>query len=256
MSVKKPGLFLSVFGLLLLLTPAVAAQTSSLVPGAITVVGEGSASAPATTADVIIVIGGDSNVYIEPVPADSGTPAITTPTAVDATAVVDAIVASGIPAENVQIMPTTFQGEWGSGMPPMPVSIHVTVTNPTVEDLSALLDLTRATASSEGLFVNQFSAMYSVEDCRSLHQQARVNAVAQARLNAEDQAAAIEVPVGKIVASRDTMPMNIGIFQSNGCTMSPEAMPLSMKYSAPQFDPGQPAEVIVTAAVEISFEIP
>lgn len=259
MNSKKIPVLLSIFSLLLLLVPSVAAQTSTIVPGTITVTGEGMASAPAETASVIIVLGADSNVYIDPmttVPDGATTPMPVNLTTVDPTAVIDAIVASGVPAEDVQIIEPVFQGEWGSGMPSQPVTIFVAIAQPSVEGLSALLELARTTSAAEGLFVNQFSVMYGVSDCRALQQAARVDAVAQARMNAEDQATAMETTIGNAVASRDTMPTNMGFYQPSGCNAMPNGTPYAVKMGAPQFDPSQPAEVTVYVAVEVSFDIP
>lgn len=256
---KKPTLLLGVMSLFFLLAPAVGAQTTTVLPGTLTVTGEGMATAPADSASIIIVIGADSNIYIDPMTADIDgdiTPMPTNLTAIDPTVVIDAIVASGVPAENVEAMEPVFQGEWGSGMPAQPATIVVTIEQPTVEQLSALLDLTRTTAANEGLFVNQFSVLYSVSDCRALNQAARVNAVVQARMHAEDQAAAMDTTLGDVVASRDTIPTSMGFYEQNGCNAMSDSTSYAVKMGAPQFDPSRPAEVTVYVAVELSFEIP
>lgn len=256
---KTSTLLLSVISLLLLLAPSAMAQTSMVTPGTLTVTGEGIASAPADTASVIIMIGPDTNMYVDPVAQTSNsdiTPMPISLTAVDTTAVVDAIVASGIPAENVETLDPIFQGEWGSGMQAQPATIIVTIDQPSVEQLSALLYLTRTTAADEGLFVNQFSVLYTVDDCRVLNQAARVDAVANARINAEDQAAAMDTTLGDAVASRDTTPMSMGFYEQNGCNSVAGNPSYAIKMGAPQFDPTRPAEVTVYVAVEITFEIP
>lgn len=254
MSKRVPGILISVLSLLLMLAPAVSAQMSTLVPGAITVLGEGSASAPAETATVVISIGADGNVYYDPMTIEpEGT---ATSADVDVSAIIDAIIALGVPVNDVELVETPFMGEWGSGMGPQPVTIIVTIVQPTVDDLSELLRVVRTTAHAEGLFVNQFGVMYLVADCRSLRQEARADAVANARAEAEDQAAALETTIGDVVASGDTMPMSMGPFQANSCNSVVSAQPFNAIYMAGQFDPGLPAEVIVSVAIEVSFEIP
>lgn len=251
------GIFITVLGFLMMLAPATSAQIApmaAVTPGTITVLGEGSASVPADTANVVISVGGDSNIYVDPMTIEPDNAA--TPQAVDATAVVDAIVAFGIPAENVEIVEAPFSGEWGSGMPANPVNILVTVPAPTVDGLSDLLEAVRSAAHDEGLFVHQFGVMYSVEDCRVLRQQARADAFEHARGEAEDQAAAMNMTLGEAVASRDTMSMNTGYYQANSCNVSPTATPYPMIYQAGGFDPGLPAEVTVFVAVEVSFDLP
>lgn len=249
MITRKPAQLIAVFSLLLMLTPGASAQTSAIVPGAITVVGEGMASAPAETANIAITIGADSNVYIEPMTIQPGHSIV--PDTIDVTSIVDAIIAYGVPVNDVTVPEPVFGGEWGSGMTAQPMTILITIMNPSVEGLTELLDVVRTAAHAEGLFVNQFGVMYGVADCRSLRQQARVDAVAHARSEAEDQAAALNTSLGNVTASRDTFPMTMAYSATNACTSAGD-----LKYTAGQFDPSLPAEVTVSLAVEMSFEIP
>lgn len=255
MIMQKRVIFTALVALLLILAPEASAQSGTMVPNAITVVGEGSAAAPADTADIAdiadiaITIGADSNIYIEPLTMESGTS--TVPDAVDVTAVVDAIIAYGIPVNDMEVSEPVFTGEWGSGMSAQPVTMLVHITNPTVDGINELLEVVRTAAHAEGLFVNQFGVVYGVEDCRVLRQQARVEAVESARTEAEDQAAAMNTTVGNPVASRDTYPVNMIYSTVNTCNGT-----LDVKNAAYQFDPGQPAEVIIVIAVEMSFELP
>lgn len=247
----KSAKLIAIVSMLLMFAPMASAQTSTIVPGAITVMGEGSASAPAETADLAITIGEDSNVYVEPMTIEPGNS--TVPDAVNVTSIVDAIIAYGVPINDVTVLEPMFGGEWGSGMTAQPVTILVTVMDPSVEGLSELLDVVRTAAHADGLYVNQFGVVYGVADCRSLRQQARVDAVANARSEAEDQAAALDTSLGDVIASRDTYPMNMGYSPFNTCTSTNNA---DVKYMAVQFDPGLPAEVTIVIAVEVSFEIP
>lgn len=249
MITRKPASLIALFSMLLMFAPAASAQTSAIVPGAITVVGEGQASAPAESADIAITIGADSNVYVEPMDIESTNSIV--PDGVDVSSIVDALIAYGVPVNDITVLDPIFGGEWGSGMTAQPVTILVTTMNPTVEGLSELLDVVRDAAHAEGLFVNQFGVMYGIADCRPLRQQARANAVAHARSEAEDQAAALDSSLGNVVASRDTFPMMMAFSTSNNCNTTGD-----VKMSAHQFDPALPAEVTVSIAVEVSFEIP
>lgn len=253
----KTGVLVSILALLTLLVPSASAQITPITPGTITVFGEGSVSVPAEEAMIVITIGADANIYYED-PAtmqdDPIEPATSTP--VDAGNVIDAIVAFGIPETDVTSVDAPFMGEWGSGMGPEPSTILVTMAQPTVEGLSELLDIVQTTAHADGLYVNQFGVLYSVSDCRPLRQAARTAAFENARMEAEDQAAAMNTPLGDVVASRDTLPMNSGYYHASSCNSSTTAIPYSIMYMASQFDPGLPAEVTVWVAVEVSFEIP
>ncbi len=254
MKTRKPVFLIAIVSLLLMFAPAAAQTPVGTVPGAITVSGEASAAAPAEEALVVITLGTDGSKYYDPM---TGMPnADATATAIDSTPVVDAMVAFGIPADAIEISQTPFTGEWGPGPMPQPILILVTITNPTVDGLTELLGVVRQAASAEGVFVNQFGVMYSVADCRPLRQEARVNAVADARSEAEDQAAAMNVTVGDVVASKDVMPMMMGGYQPNSCNTVVSTKAYDAMYMTAGFDPRLPAEVTVSIAVEVSFDIP
>lgn len=254
---RIPGILVSVMALVLILAPASSAQTGSIVPGTITVMAEGTASAPAEQASVVITIGSDGNVWIDPMdPAAIMPDGTATPDEINVTPIIDEIVAFGIPVNDIEVVNSPFMGEWGAGMIAEPVSLLIMVDQPTVEGLSDLLEVTRTAAHAEGLFVNNFGVMYSVENCRALRSQARTNAVENARQEAEDQAAALDVTIGNVSASRDSVPMSMGYYQTNSCNIMPMAIPFGITHMAGQFDPGMPAEVIVSVAVEVSFDIP
>lgn len=257
MSKRTTGIFLSLLSLLLLVAPAASAQTSAMVEGTITVLGEGSASAPAEEATIVITIGADQDIYFfeDDQEAMSATPATESAT-VDVTGIISAIIAFGVPVNDVVEIQPPFPGEWGSGMGSQPTTILVTILEPNVEYISELLEVVRTSAGDEGLFVNQFGVLYSVADCRVLRQAARVEAVAHARAEAEDQAAALNTSLGEVNASRDAFAMGIGNFQVNSCNTLIPSMPYSITYLAGQFDPTLPAEVTVYVTIEVSFEIP
>lgn len=256
MNMRKPGLIVALLSLLLTIMPAVShGQTPvSTAPGTITVAGEGTASVPAEEALVVITLGTDGSMMYDPATGMPNPEA--TPTVINHTSVVDAMVAHGIPADAIQVSQTPFMGEWGPGSVPQPVLILVTIPDPTVEGLSELLEVVRTAASAEGVFVNQFGVMYSVADCRTVRQQARANAVADARMEAEDQAAALNTSVGDAVGSKDVVPMVMGAYAPNSCTTGVAMKPYDAMYMTAGFDPRMPAEVSVTIAVEVSFTMP
>lgn len=258
MTIHKPGLVFSLLLALLMVVPSASAQVSTVVPGTITVFGEGSASVPAEEATIVITIGPDGGMYIyeDPATMQDGMMTAVPAETVDTSAVVAAIVALGIPEDDVAPLQVPFTGEWGTAMGAQPASILVTVSQPSVENLVGLLEAVQEAARAEGLFVNQFGVVYSVADCRFVRQQARADAVANARIEAEDQAAALEITLGDAVASRDTYPMGTGYYQMNSCTTPTAGAPSNMIYMAGQFDPTMPAEVTVTISLEVTFEIP
>ncbi len=256
MKTRRPVFVVALLSLMLTLMPALSAAQTPVAPatGTITVTGEGSASVPAEQAMVVITLGTDGSMMYDPATGMPNPEA--TPTAINHTAVVDAMVAHGVPSDAIEVSQTPFTGDWGPAPMPQPVMLVVTIQDPTVEGLSDLLSVVREAASNEGIFVNQFGVMYSVEDCRPVRQQARANAVADARAEAEDQAAAMEMSVGDAIASKDTMPMSMGVYQPNSCTTGFTMKPVDTMYMAAGFDPRLPAEVTVTVAVDVTFQIP
>ena len=256
MKPRQPVLVIALFSLLLTLMPAISsAQTPvSATTGTITVTGEGTASVPAEQAVVVITLGSDGSIMYDPATGMPNPDA--TPTAINHTAVIDAMVAHGIPADAIEVSQTPFMGDWGPAPMPQPVMLVVTIPDPTIEGLTDLLAVVREAASSEGIFVNQFGVMYSVADCRPVRQQARMNAMEDARKDAEDQAAAMNASVGDAVSSKDTMPVTMGVYQPNSCNTGFTAKAVDTMYMAGGFDPRLPAEVTVTLAVEVTFQIP
>lgn len=256
MNTRKPLVLVALLSLLLTLVPAITAAQTPVpsVGGTITVTGEGTASVPAEQALVVITLGTDGSTMYDPVTGMPNPEA--TPTVINHTAVIDAMVAHGIPADAIQVSQTPFTGDWGPQPMPQPVLLLVTIPNPTVEGLTDLLTVVREAASAEGIFVNQFGVMYSVADCRSVRQQARVNAVADARMEAEDQAAALNTTLGDAVGSKDTVPMMVGAYQPNSCNTGFTMKPYDAMYMTAGFDPRLPAEVTVAVAVEVTFQVP
>jgi len=162
---RNSGIFLAIFSAFMLLVPTASAQISPIIPGTITVTGEASASVPAEAATIVITIGADSAYYyedpmtmqVEPLEAvDPGT--------VDVSNIIDAIIAFGIPVNDVTQIDTPFMGEWGSDMGMRPASIVVTVMQLSVDGLSSLLEVVRSAVHDDGYFVNQYGVLYSVED--------------------------------------------------------------------------------------------
>lgn len=255
MKSRNPALILSLLSMFLLLSPGVSAQSlSQAAPFTITVTGEGTAAVPAEEALVIITLGTDGNAFYDPA---TGIPIEATATPeLNATPVIDAMVAYGVPVNDIAIEETPFSGEWGSGTMPMPIMIVATIPQPTVENLTGLLAVVREAAASESLYINQFGVMYSIADCRPLRQQARANAVVNARMEADDQAAALDTTIGDVVSSRDSMSTSSGSYLTNSCSTFMPMKPYTPLYMASPFDPRLPAEVSITLAVEVSFEIP
>lgn len=252
-----------VLGILFISAPVASAQavTSSL-PG-ITVTGVGTAFAPAETATVVISLGSDPYMYADgpamgQTPAQSSIPIVTADDI--AQPIIDVLVAAGLPANEIEVISNPYAGGYGPYGAPLNVMISFELTNPTVDDITALLDPALEAAASARLFINMTSVVYGIADCTTLQQQARDNAVADARDIAGLQATALSVTLGDVVASRDN-PYALsggpyyGVIPVNSCTLgAPDPKMVSM-YGGPAFDPMMPAEVVIQTSIEVTFEI-
>lgn len=267
---KRFSVFVTLFALVLASFP-VAASTAAQQPvttslPGITVAGEGSATAPAESAVVMISIGSDPYMYggggamDRPDSSPSG-PSVPIVTADDIAApIVDALVAGGVPAADIEIVSNPYAGGYGPYGGPQTVSILFKIADPTVEGIVALLDPAIEAAFAARLYVNYTSVVYSVADCTPLQREARTAAIADAREHADLQAELLGITLGEVSASRDN-PFGAygtpyyGVMPVNTCTAG-ASNPRSLSiYGAPAFDPSMPADVTVHSSVELTFDI-
>jgi uncharacterized protein YggE len=267
---KRLSLLVTIVALFLASFP-VAASTAAQQPvttslPGITVAGDGSASAPAERAIVMISVGSDPYMYgggqaaDQPASSPSG-PSVPIVTAEDIAApIVDALVAGGIPATDIEIISNPYAGGYGPYGGPQTVSILFEVANPTVDGIVALLDPAIQAAFGARLYVNYTSVVYSVADCAPLQRESRTAAIADARERASVQAGLLGVTLGDVSASRDN-PFGAygtpyyGVMPVNTCTAGAADPRAISMYGAPAFDPSMPAEVMVHTSVELTFEI-
>jgi uncharacterized protein YggE len=250
-------------GSIFITTPLVAAQTmSGPLPG-ITVVGLGEASAPAETATIVIMLGAG---YDYKDPAAMEKPGIWPSSGASAEdsvgPVIDALVAAGVPAEEIELVSNPYSGDYGPYGGPTQATLRFTLTDPTTERISEVLDAALAAAMDAGMFVNMTSALYGVADCAQLVREARGAAIEDARGQAGLQAELLDVSLGDVTASRDN-PINAmaysGVYAGspvfNSCTLGGEVDTINALYSAPPFDPSVAPEVSIQATTELTFEI-
>lgn len=250
------ALLVAVFALL---APAVSAQVLNPALPGITVQGTGRATAPAETATVVLILV-NQQVYM-PVdgammPDPASTPAVSPEEM--AAPVIAALVAAGVPAEDIEMLVNPFSTEWGPYGGPVTVNLRFTVENPAPDQLAAILDPALVAATDAGLFVNMTGVLYAVMDCAALEREAMVNAIADGRANAGAQAELLGVDLGDLTASR-TDPYAAMMFGgypvTNACAPGMNAPGVSSVWSVPPFDPTMPAEVTVQANVELTFDI-
>jgi uncharacterized protein YggE len=290
-SIRRPltALFVTLLAVALgsaALRPA-AAQTVPGMESGIVATGFGQASAPASSAEVQLIVSRDpSGMYgmygvVETVPPDSGTvtvegspvagegesgatsdpmmtdPAMVMPaplTEADLAPIVDAVVAAGVAEAEITVLaPSTFSSFTGPGGP-QTADIRFSVADPAVEDLTALAQSAQQAALDAGLSLMHVGVTYLGDDCATLQQQARTAAVADAQARAEGLAEALGVELGELIQAADG-----SIFY--GPYGGDPTRCVSQLFSDtgygpgvdPPFDPTHPAEVVIVANVTLTF---
>lgn len=248
------------FAFLILTAPLAVAQTMATALPGISVTGHGVASAPAETATIAIMLG-SGDIYKDPTMMEEGASTPAASAEETAAPVVDALVGAGIPAEDIEVLrdpSSAYTSPYGSAMM---VILRFTITEPTAERISELLETATATATEAELFVNMTSALYGVDDCATLRREARSGAIADAREQATVQAELLEVGLGEVTASRDDIygaMVYSGMYpgaQVNSCTIDMAQESMASIYSAPMFDPSTEPVVTMTSSIELTFEI-
>jgi hypothetical protein len=236
MVTRGVALLVAVMGVLALLPQsAVAQSTTGLEPG-IVAVGFGQATAPAESAELQFLIGsnamfGGGMVYVEEEPitgeATPGAEAVppgmmggpASVTEEQLAPIVSALVAAGAVEANVTVTVPVISDSFGPGGPNMG-EILVQVDRPQGEQLQALVLSAFDSASGAGLVVLTAGAMYEPADCAALVQEAREEAIADARARAEGIALGLEVSLGELVQASETPYFGI----PGGESCAPEGM--------------------------------
>ena len=249
--------------LMVLATPLATAQTASTsIPG-VSVTGQGRASAPAETATISIMLG-SGDYYKDPAmmepEADVATPPATAEEAV--APVIEALVAAGIPAADIEVIPdpsSLYASSYGT---PMINTLRFTIQDPTSARIMELLAAATTAATDAGLYVNMTGALYGVADGATLERGAREDAIADARDQAMTQAELLDVSLGDVIASRDDIygatifsGNYSGVVTINSCTVDMADGSAMSVYSAPAFDPSVEPVVTVNMNIELTFEI-
>lgn len=162
----------------------------------------------ASTSEHTITVPGSGTVQVEPdtavvnlgiqIIAPTGAEAMEQVNA-DAAALTEALVASGIAEEDIQTSGLNLWGvhdETGVEITAYNASLSVTVTIHDIDAVGPTIDAAQ-TAGGEGFTIGGLS--FSFADPESVLEQARIDALASARVKAEQYAAAAGVELGAIV---------------------------------------------------------
>jgi uncharacterized protein YggE len=226
----------------------------------IVVTGSGRATAPAERAVVQLLV-----VRDEPFGGDNAWGAMASPTtgagSRDSIATVtSAINEAGVEGTAVRTVASpSLISVCQTNAPCSSTRIDVTVEEPTLERLNAIVDAAGEAAGEGDMTVQDVGAGYSVADCAPLQAQARLAATADARNRAAAQAAALGVELGKLLLANEAAPAATtdagGCVPAQGTSVDTWWSPGSFGLSVPSFDPLAAPEAAVSIQVTLAFAI-
>jgi len=234
-------------------TAITAAQTSE--PGTLTVTGFGSASAPAETTQIQVLVSPAD--FFGAAPTELvGTPApdqsLTSP-------VVEALRAADVPDDAVQVITSpALASSFGPGGPGV-ARLDITLEAADLGRVNEVLDAAGTGASEAGLIIIGIGVDHDIADCSGLTRDARDAAITDAEAQADVQAELLGLTRGSVIASEDAL-VSSGLFlsaipEATACPGEPGVDFLSPGLSLREFNPVAPAEVQVFAAVNLTFAI-
>jgi hypothetical protein len=144
------------------------------------------------------------------------------------------------------------------GERPESARLDFDVAAPTPEALDSAIIAASDAAAANGLVVEVAGVLYRPTDCAAVEEEAAMAAIADARDQAERLAALLGVTLGGVVgASSD--PYFASVPEGEGCSGQQSIFYDSgyggLGLTVPIFDPSLPAEVAVSAVINVSFEI-
>lgn len=232
---------------------------------ALMVLGQGTASAPADTAEVELSFtnydpyaipeeglllfngaeAGSSALQAQATPEDTITEAQLQP-------VVDALVAAGIPADAIEVVivpgsPNVYPYTTDRG------SVSFNLSAPSQEQVNRAVDgVNESIADNEEIFLQNVSVQYSISDCTTLEQDAYQSAIGDARNRATAMAAAMGVELAEVPSVAES-PFN---FLSPPCGSTDQAALYNpFGFGTSYYDPEAPAEVQVRRDIFVTFPI-
>jgi uncharacterized protein YggE len=222
-------------------------QIAQLLPPAagLTATGSGIATAPADSA--VIYLSFYSNYYPQP-SEDPNVPPPQPPaaTAADTKPVVDALVATGIPAGSIEtiIDPNTSGG----------FRVKVKVDKPTQASMQALVAAANAAATKNNKYTSGGAQIgYLTNNCQALETEARRLALADARNRSNSLATLAGVKLGSIISLLDASTW--GYYGGPACPSASDPLVTQDPYSLPSVDLLSPAVVRVNSSVTVTYEL-
>jgi hypothetical protein len=173
-------------------------------PAGIQATGTGTATTPARTAHLQILLGSSASFGMGPMGFEPGTPGPGSDgfSSDHLTPVVDAIVGTGVEPDAVTIGVSTTDSMFGPGGPET-AQVRAAIAQPTREVLVDLVATIDGVARENGLTVLYVGARYEAAGCVTLTQQAREAAIADAETRAEGLAQGLGMTLGELTQASE-----------------------------------------------------
>lgn len=219
----------------------------------ISVMGYGTATAPADTAKLQLFFVGaqSSSPSPNPFPTSTGTPL----TAEQLQPVVDALVAAGVSADAIELGTASTQAFVFFNIPGQQLTI--TLAQPTSAQVQSLIELAQETAAENdtAALVNT-SVQYSINDCQSLAGEAYTVAIADAQSRARAIATQLGVELAAVPSIAES-PFSLLTFTPGSTCDAPPSISLPFNFNVTQSAPnlGAPAEVQLRRDLFVTFPI-
>jgi uncharacterized protein len=222
-------------------------EIAQVLPGmdGLSAVGTGIVSAPADVA--VVYLNFYSNYYPQP-SEDPNAPPPQPPvaSAADIKPVIDAIVASGIAAGDVESIADPSS--------PGSFRVRAKMDKPTQARLQALVAAANGAVAKNSKFASGGAQIgYFSNNCPALENQARTQAVADARSRATALASAAGVSLGRLSGVMEAA--TFGYYGGPGCPSATDPQALRDPYALQGGDLLSPAVVRVSSSVSVTYEM-
>jgi hypothetical protein len=222
-------------------------EIAQFVPGSegLAAVGTGLATAPADVA--VVYLNFYSNYYPQPSEdPNAAPPQPPVASAADMKPIIDAIVASGIAAGDVEsVVDPSASGSF---------RIRVKMDKPTQARLQSLVAAANGAVAKNSKFSPAGAQIgYFSNNCAALETQARTQAVADARSRASALATAAGVSLGRLSGVMESA--TFGYYGGPGCPSAADPAVLRDPYALQGGDLLSPAVVRVTSSVSVMYEM-
>ncbi|MBW4516731.1 MAG: SIMPL domain-containing protein [Timaviella obliquedivisa GSE-PSE-MK23-08B] len=215
------------------------------LPAGVTAVGSGLATAPADVA--VMYLNYYSNYY--PQPSENPNmppPPPPTATAADMKPVVDALLAAGAIAENIE---ATADPNASGGF-----RVRVKLDKPTQDNVQALVAAANTAASKNSKFSTGGAQVgYFTNNCSALETEARRLAMADARSRSNALAATAGITLGSLTAVTESA--TFGYYGGAGCPSAADSQSLQDPYALQGVDLLSPPVVRVNSSVSVTYKM-